>query len=82
MKKNILMRWGICLFIFTFFFSCFQIDNEKKVQPRPVVIVVNLPKPPQHPILPPNSPSPIRLSFITDVSPMVSLLNLKSLTTF
>lgn len=69
MKRILLnMLLGLCSFSLNYALYYYQGDNEKGVQPSPVVIVVNLPGTPQRPVLPPNSPKPTRLTLLSNAT--------------
>ncbi len=67
MKKSILLTLAaLCPFIYGLSISNSLGGNEKEGQPRPVVIVINLPGTPQRPCPPLSSPKPTRISPFTD----------------
>lgn len=63
MKKSILLTLSVlCPFFYGLSTSNSIRYYEMEEQPRPVVIVVNLPGNPSRPVLPPSSPKPTRLT--------------------
>lgn len=67
MKKSLVfILSALCPFFFNVSVSNSLGSNEKEGQPRPVVIVINLPGTPQRPCPPPNSPKPTRLFLSAD----------------